>query len=64
MRQWICLYLCHLKKIFEIQQLDPSLLQTEPVTVYKVMSFLDKTIFAPMDIHNLSSYVGLFRMTC
>ena len=47
----------------DIQQLALSLLQTQPVTVYPVISFLGKDIFVPMATLNCGDCVVSFRVT-
>ena len=47
----------------DIQQLALSLLQTQPVTIHQVMSFLGKTSFVPMASPNCRDCVVSFRVT-
>ena len=51
-------------KLWEIQQLVPSLLHMQPGTVHQVMSLLERAIFVPMDIHSFAVCVTWFRVTC
>ena len=61
------LYTCQIfasDKLADIQQLALSLLQTQHVTVHRVMSFLGKANFVPMATPNCGTYTMSFRVTC
>ena len=52
-------------RLLHIQQLDPSLIQTQPVAVCQVMSFFRaRSIFQPTDMHNFPNCFMSFRVTC
>ena len=51
-------------KLADIQQLALSLLQSQHVTVCRVMSFLGKANFVPMATPNCGTCVISFRVTC
>ena len=53
-----------LDRLLEICQLGSSLLLTQSVTFYQVMSFLGETNFVSMAMHSLANYVMSFRLTC
>ena len=51
-------------KLADIQQLALSLLQSQYVTVHRIMSFLGRPIFVPMATPNCGTCVMSFRLTC
>ena len=51
-------------KLADIQQLALSLLQSQHVTVHRVMSFLGKANFVPMATPNCSACVVSFKVEC
>ena len=51
-------------KLIELEQLVQALLQRQPVTVHQIKTFLGKTSFVSIDMHNFANCFMSVRGTC